>query len=102
MNHGRRGQMRSKPKAAWAVALAAVAAVMTFVGVPTGGAAAPAQAGSPEDAVLDWNMYALEALVNGPTAAVPGAGQPPPVAVLHVAMVQGAVYDAVNTIQRSH
>ena len=32
-----------------------------------------------------------------PTAPVPGAGQTP-VSQLHLAMVQGAVYDAVNAI----
>ena len=30
------------------------------------------------------------------------AGQPPPVSVLHFAMVHGAVYDAVNAIDRGH
>ena len=30
------------------------------------------------------------------------AGQPPPAAVLSFAMVQGAVYDAVNAIDRGH
>jgi hypothetical protein len=49
-------------------------------------------------AVTDWNLNATNALSNAPTAAVPGAGQTPPVTVLHLAMVQGAVYDAVNAI----
>jgi hypothetical protein len=47
------------------------------------------------DAVTDWNGYASTAIV------VTGL-QPPPVAVLSFAMVQGAVYDAVNAIDRSH
>jgi hypothetical protein len=63
-----------------AVALAAVVA-----------SAAPARA----DTVTDWNAYAS-------TAIVATAGQPPPVAVLSFAMVQGAVYDAVNAIDRGH
>jgi PAP2 superfamily len=47
------------------------------------------------DTVTDWNAYAS-------TAIVATAGQPPPVAVLSFAMVQGAVYDAVNAIDRGH
>ena len=66
--------------AAAAVALATVVA-----------SAAPARA----DTVTDWNAYAS-------TAIVATAGQPPPVAVLSFAMVQGAVYDAVNAIDRGH
>jgi hypothetical protein len=45
--------------------------------------------------VTDWNGYAS-------TAIVATAGQPPPVAVLSFAMVHGAVYDAVNAIDRGH
>src|SRR5438093_3161128 len=47
------------------------------------------------DAVTDWNAIAS-------TAIVTNAGQPPPVSVLHFAMVHGAVYDAVNAIDRGH
>jgi hypothetical protein len=47
------------------------------------------------DAVTDWNGIAS-------TTIVTNAGQPPPVSVLHFAMVQGAVYDAVNAIDRGH
>src|SRR4051794_8838380 len=43
------------------------------------------------DTVTDWNETAS-------TAIVAVAKQPPPVAVLSFAMVQGAVYDAVNAI----
>jgi hypothetical protein len=60
--------------------------------------AAPAHA----DTVRDWNAHAVEALANAPKASVPGAGQTPPVSELHLAMVQGAVYDAVNAIDRGH
>lgn len=61
--------------------------------------AAPAAA-EPEhsDAVRVWNLHASDALINAPTAGTPGAGQAPPVSQLHLAMVQGAVYDAVNAI----
>jgi hypothetical protein len=47
------------------------------------------------DAVTDWNVIAS-------TTIVVNAGQPPPVSVLSFAMVQGAVYDAVNAIDRGH
>jgi len=47
------------------------------------------------DAVTDWSLIAS-------TTIVVNAGQPPPVSVLSFAMVQGAVYDAVNAIDRGH
>jgi len=47
------------------------------------------------DAVTDWNLIASNAIVVT-------AGQPPPVSVLHFAMVHGAVYDAVNAIDRTY
>ena len=47
------------------------------------------------DAVTTWNTYATGALIG--TAA-----QPPTVAAIHLAMVQGAVYDAVNAIDGGH
>jgi hypothetical protein len=53
--------------------------------------AAPAVARA--DTVTDWNLIAS-------TTIVVNAGQPPPVSVLSFAMVQGAVYDAVNAIDR--
>ena len=65
--------------------------------------AAPAAA-QPEhsDTVRVWNLHAVNALINAPTAPIPGAGQTPPVSQLHLAMVQGAVYDAVNAIDGGH
>jgi hypothetical protein len=51
------------------------------------------------DAVTDWNAIASTAITAPPPT---GAGQPPPVSVLHFAMVHGAVYDAVNAIDRGH
>jgi hypothetical protein len=73
----------------------AVAVALTFLALLT---AASARA----DTVRDWNAHALEALANAPNAPVPGAGQTPPVAELHLAMTQGAVYDALNAIERRH
>ena len=80
-------------RAAAVIAAGLVAATLT-VGTPA--AAMPDVA--TDSTVLDWNRYTFDALSNPPIAAIPGIGQPPNVAVLHVAMVQGAVYDAVNSI----
>src|SRR5215211_1868533 len=52
---------------------------------------APARA----DTVTDWNAIAT-------TAIVTTAGQSPHASTLSLAMVQGAVYDAVNAIDRGH
>ena len=52
---------------------------------------APARA----DTVTDWNAIAS-------TAIVSTAGQSPHASTLSFAMVQGAVYDAVNAIDRGH
>ena len=56
----------------------------------------------PPNPVLDWNLNAVNAIGNPPTSAIPGLGQPPPLALIHLAMVQGAVYDAVNAIAGGH
>ena len=58
--------------------------------VPT---AVPASAVEIPDQVLAWNKNAYQELIVA-------AGQAPPVSVLHLAMVHGAVYDAVNAIDR--
>src|SRR5262245_10501480 len=47
------------------------------------------------DAVTDWNAIASNSIVVI-------AGQPPQISSLSFAMVQGAVYDAVNAIDRGH
>jgi len=54
------------------------------------------------DAVRVWNERAIIALTNGPAAATPGVQFTPPVAFIHLAIVQGAVYDAVNAIKGGH
>ena len=65
--------------------LAAVAALFALA------ASAPARA----DTVTDWNAIAS-------TAIVTTAAQSPQASTLSFAMVQGAVYDAVNAIDRGH
>ena len=79
------------PRPSWPSALAAGAA----------GAAQRAATydGPLENVVLDWNRHAIEALVNTATGEPLGAGQPPPISSLHLAMVHAAIYDAVVSIR---
>jgi hypothetical protein len=85
------------------VALLVGAMLVTVMAVLLGGGQTTAVAGPPEEAVIDWNLNALDALFNPTSAATrPGAGQTPPVAAQHLAMVHGAMYDAVNMIDRGH
>jgi hypothetical protein len=53
------------------------------------------------DTVTDWNQTAAAALQAPGTAVPPGAGQGA-VSTAHLAMVHGAVYDAVNAIDGGH
>ena len=76
-----------------AAALVATAAAPLGAVATTGPEPAPATS-----SVRDWNLYALNALVKPTDAPEPGAGQTPPVTLLHMAMVHGAIYDAVNAI----
>jgi hypothetical protein len=69
------------------------------VSVAVGGLAATVLAQSPENAASAWNRIASTSIM---APAPGGAGQPPHVAVLSLAMVQGAVYDAVNAIDGGH
>ena len=52
--------------------------------------------------VLVWNENAVNVIGQPATNTPPGLGQGPPLAALHVAMVQGAIYDAVNAIDGGH
>jgi hypothetical protein len=73
------------------VAAATLGAMIATIGVPVTqrvGAVEP----TPADAVVEWNNSAQIAIIGT-------AGQGPTVAYLHLAMVQGAVYDAVNAIE---
>jgi hypothetical protein len=86
-------------RAARKVALLAGTVALALAGVIP---IASVSAAEPATILLNWNQYAVEALSNAPTATPPGAGTTPPVASLHLAMVQLAVYDAVNAIDRGH
>ena len=88
----RPGRARVKRRGAWLFSIGLLAATMH-----------PGTANAAEnDAVSVWNQRAATTLVNGPAAATPGVQFTPPVAIIHLAMVQGAVYDSVNAIKGGH
>jgi len=76
------------------VAMIAVAALIP--------AAAVRAAAEPTNMVLVWNENAVIVLSTAPTATPPGLGNAPPLSPLHLAMVHGAIYDAVNAIDGGH
>jgi hypothetical protein len=59
-------------------------------------------AAEPTNMVVVWNENAVSVISAGQTATPPGLGQGPPLSPLHLAMVHGAVYDAVNAIDGGH
>ena len=65
-----------------------VTALLAALAVPT---SLPASAVEVPDQVLAWNQHAYDELIVTKL-------QPPPVSVLNLALVHGAVYDAVNAI----
>jgi PAP2 superfamily len=65
--------------------------LVTIVAVLSLAVASPARA----DTVTEWNLNAAGAIFVT-------AGQPPQLSVPHLAMVHGAVYDAVNAIDAGH
>ena len=99
--------MRSKRIVMGAVVAAMV--VLSSVQVPAvaGHGGRPGGGSGGRNAIAAWNEIALNTLIAPPGPAggspVPGlpgpAGGAPPAAQVHVAMVQGAVYDAVNAMQ---
>lgn len=97
--------MRSRRTLSVVSAMAAVLALGGVSGPANGEArerAATARSGgwaaTSGDAVRAWNAIAVNTLV-----ALPGnAGGAPPAAQVHVGMVQGAVYDAVNATEPHH
>ena len=92
------GGVRRRGRASRSALFGAV--LLTVFAVVFGGGQTTANAIPAENAVIYWNENAVLALING-TGATPGVGQPPPVSVLHMGIVQAAVYDAVNMIDGS-
>ena len=92
-----RPDLRSRARAR--LVLVSVTAALVVAGTVPFSLAAAAESAT---MVLQWNERALVAIHNLPGGAPAGAGQTPPVGALHLAMVQAAVYDAVNAIDRGH
>ena len=84
----------ARKRSVWLVAVAVV--VLAAPGVVGVSAAPPAATDA--TAVTHWNQIAVSTLTG-----LPGpAGGAPPSSQIHVGMVQGAVYDAVNAITPKH
>lgn len=77
----------------WLTGLSVLVLVAAIGPVP-----AAVTATQPNNVVLVWNENAVNVISQPATNTPPGLGQGPPLSALHVAMVQGAVYDAVNAI----
>src|SRR5215211_8209280 len=77
-------------------ATGAVCALIAAVGVLGASAAPPT--GADASAVTQWNLIAVNTLIGLP----PPAGGAAPSSQINIAMVQGAVYDAVNAITPKH
>jgi vanadium-dependent haloperoxidase-like protein len=89
-----------RPRARIRLALASVTAGLVLASaIPFTSASA---AEPPASMLLQWNANANAAIFSLPTATPAGAGQTPPVGSIHLAMVETAVYDAVNAIDRGH
>ena len=92
---------RSRPTSRarrWPAGLAVLVLVASAGLIPV----ASVLAAEPTDSVLVWNLNAVSALSNPSPDTPPIPGETPPVASIHLAMVQGAVYDAVNAIVGGH
>jgi hypothetical protein len=83
----------------WLAGLAALV-LMAMTGLIP--AASVSAAAEPTNMVLVWNENAVNVISQPATNTPPGLGQGPPIAALHVAMVHGAIYDAVNAIVGDH
>jgi hypothetical protein len=74
-----------------------LSAVVVLVGM-LGTTPAPARAIPAGSALTEWNAIAVSTLI-----AIPNpSGGAPPAAQIHMGMVQGAVYDAVNATESKH
>jgi hypothetical protein len=88
----------------WLAACSALVLLAMAVLIP----AATVRAAALTDPVLVWNANAI-AVIQGPNPppvttppTPPGLGNAPPLSALHLAMVHGAIYDAVNAIDQGH
>ncbi|HEX6868356.1 MAG TPA: hypothetical protein VF119_06100, partial [Candidatus Limnocylindrales bacterium] len=84
----------------WFAIVSVATVVAGLLAIPAGRVAAA----TPDDFVLDWNANAVS-IISAPVTppdtippTPPGLGQGPPLSTVHLAMVHGAIYDAVMTI----
>ena len=91
MNEGRRMEHNARRTRFAVAAMVSLAVIPGTLAVPVARRAGAVTAESAA-IVIDWNINAQAAIIGT-------AGQGPTVAYLHLAMVQGAVYDAVNAIE---
>ena len=82
----------------WLAALTTLALIAAAGLIP----AAAVRAAEPGNMVLVWNENAVNVISQPVTNTPPGLGQGPPLSAMHVAMVHGAIYDAVNAIDGGH
>src|SRR6266511_2058601 len=80
-------------------ATTALLAAAALLAVAVCGLSASASGQPAGNMAIDWNAIASTAIMAAPPQ---GAGQPPHAAPISLAMVQGAVYDAVNAIDGGH
>ncbi len=99
-----RSRERSSRARRWLAGFSALVIVAMAALIPSASVAAA----EPTNMVLVWNENAINVLgapqappVTTPPTA-PGLGQGPPLSPLHLAMVHGAIYDAVNAIDGGH
>src|SRR5512132_2421603 len=90
----------TRRRSVWFIAVA-IGALLGTLGIVGASAAPPATADA--TAVMQWNIIAVSTLTGFPGPGIPGpAGGAPPASAIHMGMVQGAVYDAVNAITPKH
>ena len=71
------GSNQSRGRRRMGISTGIAALLLVLTAAVLGGGASTAQAGPPQDAVLDWNRYAVEALVSVPTATPPTPDKSP-------------------------
>ena len=99
-----RSKQRSSRAHRWLAGFSALVLLAMTALIP----AASVTAAEPTNMVLVWNENAVN-VIGGPNPppettppTPPGLGQGPPLSPLHLAMVHGAIYDAVNAIDGGH
>ena len=99
-----RSRERSSRARRWLAGFSAIVIVAMAALIPSASVAAA----EPTNMVLVWNENAIN-VIGGPNPppvttppTPPGLGQGPPLSPLHLAMVHGAIYDAVNAIDGGH